>query len=56
MVNYYSKEKDSKRMKKKLPESILQFINQQETFPILQADKTYPYSDYVWKAAACILL
>ena len=40
----------------KLPESILQFVNRQETVPIPPADKRYPYSDYVWKAAACILL
>jgi len=40
----------------KLPESILKFVNQQETIPMLPADKTYPYSDYVWKATACILL
>ena len=43
-------------MKMKLPESILQFVNRQETIPIPPADKRYPYSDYVWKAAACILL
>jgi len=43
-------------MKRNLPESILKFVNQQETISMLPADKTYPYSDYVWKAAACILL
>lgn len=43
-------------MKKNFPESILKFVDQQETIPMLPADKTYPYSDYVWKAAACILL
>jgi len=43
-------------MKKKLPESILQFVNQQETIPFRPVDDGYPYSDYVWKAAACILL
>ena len=43
-------------MKMNLPESILKFVNQQETIPMLPADKTYPYSDYVWKATACILL
>jgi len=43
-------------MKMKLPESILKFVKQQKTILMLPADKTYPYSDYVWKAAACILL
>jgi hypothetical protein len=43
-------------MKTNLPESILKFVNQQETIPILPVDRTYPYSDYGWKATACILL
>lgn len=43
-------------MKKKLSASILQFIQQQETIPIHAAEKTFPYSDYVWKAVTCILL
>ena len=43
-------------MKMNLPESILKFVNQQETIPMPPADKTYPYSDYVWKATACVLL
>jgi len=43
-------------MKKRLPESVVQFVNQQETIPVPPADKKYPYSDYVWKTAACILL
>ena len=43
-------------MKSQLPESIRQFVNQQETIPILPPDTVYPYSDYVWKATACILL
>ena len=43
-------------MKMNLPESILQFVNRQETIPMLPADRTYPYSDYVWKVTACILL
>jgi len=42
--------------REQLPESWLKLVRSQETMPAVEEEASYPYSEYYWKAVACVLL